>query len=156
MFRTITYFLVAAATLLLPNASEAEAEPLPDYVVAKFGQPPTIPDEPLSLAMQFAVRVAFVDSVMLSTWDRNQTLALEKIAESEDPRLAWLISDFMRFVPSKDINLALTNAASSLLGKQFTSENSWGAVTDHLIAWNIPAPPDYLSYKRAIYTSIVP
>ena len=35
-------------------------------------------------------------------------------------------------------------------------QNPWGNVTDHLIAWDIPAPPDYLGYKRAIFTNIVP
>ena len=35
-------------------------------------------------------------------------------------------------------------------------ENHWGSVTDHLIAWDIPAPPEYLATKRAIFTGIVP
>ncbi len=151
----VTMFLALA--LINSTASPAlSADPLPDYVVDEFGQPPSIPDAPLSSAMQFALRVAFVDSVSLGTWDENQDLALAEIAKSKDPRLAWIISDMMRFVPSRRLNEALTNAASDLLGKEFRFENSWGVVTDHLIAWDIPAPPDYLSFKRAIFTSIVP
>ena len=152
---------VAASILFLglaySNLAQAQnADPLPDYVVEEFGLPPSVPDGPLSNAMQFALRVAFIDSVSLGTWDENQNLALAEIAKSKDPRLVWLISDMMRFVPSRQLNEDLTNAASELLGKDFRFENSWGVVTDHLLAWDIPAPPEYLKFKRAIFTNIVP
>ena len=62
----------------------------------------------------------------------------------------------MRFVRGPDLNVILTGAASELLGKTFSTTNSWGVVTDHLMAWDIPAPPDYLRLKRAIFTSVVP
>lgn len=132
------------------------AKQLPEYVIEEFGHPPDLPTDPLSPAMQFALRVAFVDSVVLSTWDENQKLALAEIASSGDPRLAWIISDLMRFVPSEQLNTELTTAASALLGKEIRLDNSWGDLTDHLIAWDIPAPPEYLSYKRSIFTNIVP
>ncbi|MFK7870957.1 MAG: DUF3179 domain-containing (seleno)protein [Roseobacter sp.] len=148
---------VLAVSIGIGAAAQAqESPPLPDYVIEEFGSPPAIPNGPISPAMQFALRVAFVDSVALSTWDENQTLALAEIAKSQDPRLVWLISDLMRFVPSQQLNEALTDAASDLLGKRFGYGDSWGAVTDHLIAWDIPAPQEYLDYKRAIFTSLVP
>lgn len=137
-FATSSRLLFAGWLVLLISSVADVAQgqgtnPLPDYVTEQYGVPPTVPDGPLSPAMQFALRVAFVDSVVLSTWDENQTLALAEIAQSEDPRLVWLISDLMRFVPSQQLNAALTNAASELLGKQLALENSWGVVTDHLI-----------------------
>ena len=145
--------LALYASACAPFAAQAE---LPDYVVEEFGQPPATPTGPLTKAMEFAVRVAFVDSVSLGVWDENQELALLEISKSGDPRLAWLISDMMRFVPSRELNVSLTQAASELLGKRFESRNSWGEVTDHLLAWDIPAPPDYLDVKRAIFTGIIP
>ena len=153
--------LVAMSFLVLgslySNAVQAQSSsPVPDYVIEEFGHPPNVPDGPLSAAMQFAMRVAFVDSVTLGTWDENQNAALTEIAKSKDPRLVWLISDMMRFAPSQQLNEAFTNAASDLLGKRFRFENSWGVVTDHLLAWDIPAPPDYLKFKRTIFTGIVP
>ncbi len=163
MFAILTVprvFIFGAAFLfgsILADDLKAEgSNPLPGYVIEAFGHPPPVPEGPLSPAMQFALRVAFVDSVTLSTWDENQTLALAEIASSEDPRLAWLISDLMRFVPSERLNAALTDAASELLGKQLPLENSWGVLTDHLIAWDIPAPPQYLRFKSAIFTGLVP
>ena len=159
--RTFVRTVVASAVLVIGltfagGATALTAQSLPDYIVEKFGTPPAVPEGPLSPAMQFAVRVAFIDSVTLSTWDENQSLALAEIAKSKDPRLVWLISDLMRFVPSRRLNQALTEAASDLLEKEFRAGNSWGTVTDHLIAWDIPAPPDYLKVKRAIFTGIVP
>ena len=159
--RTFPRSLVAAASLvlclILTGALHAQsADPLPDYVIEEFGEPPVIPTGKLSPGVEFAARVAFVDSVALSTWDENQTLALAEIAKSGDPRLVWLISDMMRFAASGQLNEQLTNAASDLLGKPFRFENSWGVVTDHLLAWDIPEPPDYLDYKREIFTGIVP
>ena len=159
--RTFPRTLVAAVSLvlclILTGALHAQsADPLPDYVIEEFGEPPEIPTGKLSPGVEFAARVAFVDSVALSTWDENQTLALAEIAKSGDPRLVWLISDMMRFAASGQLNEQLTNAASDLLGKPFRFENSWGVVTDHLLAWDIPEPPDYLDYKREIFTGIVP
>lgn len=157
MARTTLSILTALTILLLPLSATAQAaDPLPDYVIEEFGQPPAVPTGDLSPAMQFAVRVAFVDSVSLSTWDENQNLALNEIAKSKDPRLVWLISDLMRFVGSRGIQLRLSVAASELLGKEFANARNWDKVTDHLIAWNIPEPPDYLDYKRAIFTNMVP
>ncbi len=147
---------VAITLALTPMAGIAEGGDLPDYVIEEFGAPPAVPDGPLSNAMQFAVRVAFIDSVTLQTWDGNQEEALEKVAQSGDPRLAWIISDLMRFVPSRGLHDRLSAAAGELLGKDFTNDLNWGAVTDHLMAWDIPAPPDYLQAKRAIFTNIVP
>jgi hypothetical protein len=126
------------------------------YAIAQFGAPPPVPTGALPDAVKAAVQTAFVDSVQQSTWGRDQTLALDEIAASGDPRLVWIISDLMRFISSPQLNAVLTDTASQLLGKELSHTNSWGVVTDHLIAWDIPAPPDYLATKRAIFTTIVP
>jgi hypothetical protein len=133
-----------------------KAAPLPDYVIKEFGQPPAIPEGPLSEALRSAVQVAFIDSTAQSTWGREQAVALKAISESKDPRIVWIISDLMRFITGRDLSLALADAASRLLGKELQDVIHWGVVTDHLIAWDIPAPPDYLRVKRAIFTSLVP
>ena len=144
-------------SLLWPGASHAQqAAPLPDYVVEQFGNPPAIPQSPLSKVVQSAMQSAFIDSVVQSTWGEDQIVALSDIVQSKDPRMAWLIADLMRFASGRRLNTALATAAASLLGIEAPQENRWGIVTDHLIAWDIPAPPDYLRMKRAIFTNIVP
>ncbi|WP_224825825.1 DUF3179 domain-containing (seleno)protein [Cognatishimia sp. MH4019] len=133
-----------------------ETAALPEYVIAEFGAPPVVPSGSLSPGLQTAVKMAFVDSVTQSTWGRDQRTALSEVAASGDPRLAWIISDLMRFSNGPELTAALAEAASSLLGKEIAPRNAWGVVTDHLIAWDIPAPPDYLEVKRAIFTNLIP
>jgi len=146
-----------AIALFWPYALKADETPeLPAYVIEKFGTPPAIPSGPLSEELRAAVKVAFADSMVQQSWGPDQTLALDKIIASKDPRLVWLISDMLRFVSERDLNATLTDAAASLLDKDLPSRNNWGVITDHLIAWDIPAPPNYLPVKRAIFTSVLP
>ncbi len=153
---SIAALLIALCTLWTNNVWAQEQAPLPDYVIEQYGAPPAIPEGDLSAAMEFAVRVAFQDSVVQSTWGRDQSLALAEIAQSKDPRLVWIISDLMRFAQGPNLNAELAAAASQLLGKELPVQNAWGITTDHLIAWDVPAPPKYLLVKRAIFTTIIP
>lgn len=153
-FRPVFMAVLVALSFHWSTALQAQTTPLPSYVIEEFGAPPDVPDGPLSASLQSSVRAAFVTSMSEGTWGRDQAIALTEIAESGDPRLVWLISDLMRFVPDPRVNAELSNAASVLLGKSFRSGNNWGGITDHLIAWDIPAPPDYLQAKRAIFTSV--
>lgn len=148
--------LITLSVFWSETAWAQNATPLPDYVTKQYGSPPAIPTGLLSKSLKTAVRLAFVESVKQSGWGKDQTLALAEIAESKDPRIVWLISDLMRFAAGGQLNEQLTSAASDLLNKEFPNRNSWGVVTDHLIAWDIPAPPNYLSAKRAIFTGFSP
>lgn len=153
---SITAMLLALCMFWTNGVWAQEQAPLPGYVLEQYGAPPAIPEGDLSAAMEFAVRVAFQDSVVQSAWGRNQSLALTEIGKSKDPRLVWIISDLMRFAQGPKLNAELAAAASQLLGKEIPVQNAWGITTDHLIAWNVPAPPKYLLVKRAIFTTIVP
>lgn len=154
------FFLAAATAISVVflqfqgTGVQAQTGTLPRYVIEEFGPSPAIPDGALSETLQSAVQTVFVASISQGTWGRDQSLALAEIAQSNDPRLVWLISDLMRFVPDARLNAELSNAASVLLGKTFSARNNWGDITDHLIAWDVPAPPDYLAAKRAIFVSV--
>ena len=153
------FFFASLAALLFfwADALRAqEAAPLPDYVVKEFGEPPAIPTGPLSESLQAAVEIAFIEAMDRGTWGAEQIVALEEISQSGDPRLAWIVSDLMRFVSGRELNAALAITASRLLGKDLQDAYHWGAITDFLIAWDIPEPPDYLKAKRAIFTNAVP
>ena len=155
--RMIVAIVVAVFALSGFGALQAFAETnLPAYVIEQFGTPPKIPTGDLSDDLKSAVKTAFVDSVTNSEWGRDQEIALKDVSESGDPRLVWIISDLLRFTSGRQLDASLNGAAAKLLGKELPTQNSWGVVTDHLIAWDIPAPPNYLESKRAIFTSIVP
>ena len=148
--------LFVALSLLRIDASRAQEAVLPDYVIEQFGKPPTVPEGPLSEEVQSAVQVAFVESIVQSAWGTDQALALNAIAESGDSRITWIIADLMRFVSNRQLHAELADAASRLIGKELNSEKRWMALTNHLIAWDIPAPPNYLQVKRAIFTGFIP
>ena len=153
---TLAALLALSSLFWIGAATAQDRAPLPDYVIQQFGEPPAIPEGPLSAELQAAVKVAFIDSVVQSTWSNDQTLAMIDIADSGDPRLVWIITDLMRFATGGELNAIMVSSASKLLGKEMGGANPWGTITDHLMAWDIPATPDYLESKRAIYTTIVP
>ncbi len=129
---------------------------MPAYVVEQFGTPPAVPTGPLSEELKKAVEVAFIESVDRSIWGNEQTTALEKVVASKDPRIAWILSDRLRFTWQQALHLRFAEAAGGLLGKELKTHRHWSEITDHLIAWDIPAYPGYLAGKRAIFTKFVP
>lgn len=147
--------LIAAALLSLAPMAQAQ-QALPDHVTQRFGTPPAIPSGPLPGPLRKAVKTVFIDALSEQRWGPEQTEALELIADSGDARIAWLITDLMRFVTSAPLNDALSVSAAELLQIAPPRQNAWGELTDHLIAWDIPAPPNYLRAKRAIYTNFLP
>jgi Protein of unknown function (DUF3179) len=151
----LTPFLALAA--LWPDRATAQtASTLPDHVIKAFGTPPPVPDGKLSAALGDAIQTALVDSFTKARWGDEQVAALARIVESDDPRIAWLISDMMRFVSDPGLYETLARAAADLMQIDPPVQNHWEIITNHLIAWDIAAPPDYLKFKRAIFTSVVP
>ncbi len=137
-------------------AQESQLPVLSKYVIEQFGDRPSVPTGELSEELQQAVADTFLVPAATGSWGRDQEIALNIIANSGDPRLGWLISDLMRFSGGGALLSSLADAASQLLGFEHETTNVWGSTTDHLIAWKIPAPPGYLSVKKALFTSIEP
>lgn len=133
-----------------------QASERPDHVTQQFGHPPDVPDSGLSSGLEAAIQTAILDPIQQDGWGRDQTIALEEITQSDDPRLVWIISDLMRFVPSPQLTTILGDAAAELLNIDAPRQNHWGVITDHLIAWDIAEPPNYLPAKQAIFTGIIP
>ena len=163
MMRSAQSFLCSAALGLCVlggvSASDAAAKDrtdLPDHVLDEFGAPPAIVTGAFPAALSEAVESAFVDSIENSTWEPEQSASLSAIAASGDARIAWIISDMLRFSSNRPLNAELLDVASTLLGKDLGRRATWGKLTNHLIAWDIPAAPDYLSYKRPIFTRLEP
>lgn len=84
------------------------------------------------------------------------------IAESGDARLAWLVSDLLRFYQSSRLEEdALVDAFEKLTGfdprdDPLFESGSWRTVTDHLIAWDTPAPPRYRERKAVLHLGLEP
>lgn len=140
--------------------SKASAENLitvPDHVLESFGAPPAdIPSGELPEDLARALEIVFVESLENSDWGSDQEAALAKIKASGDPRLAWIITDMLRFAWRPEFSDALADAAAFLMGLELQTLQRWHELSDHLIAWDIPAYPGYLKTKRAIFTHFVP
>jgi Protein of unknown function (DUF3179) len=86
--------------------------------------------------------------------------ALDTIASSRDPRFGWLISDYLRFAAG-EAAVAFVAAFEGLTGVDprrdpAFAESPWLSVTNHLIAWELPAPPGYRERKAELFLAIEP
>ncbi len=154
--------LLLSALMILSTYSYAQSngmaksDALSPHVISVFGTPPDIPTGDLSPDVKAAVDIVFKDSLANGGWGKSQAAALDVIAQSNDPRLAWPIADLMRFISQQALMADLGGATQTLLDIEIKDGRYWGSTTDHLMAWNIPAPPDYLDYKKGIFTTLIP
>lgn len=116
-----------------------------------FPPAPDVPDGPLAEGV-----VADLD-LLFSTLSTEPDLdAVIRLGESGDPRIAWLLTDVLRFTnPNGRLHEQLGAAWITVTGTPLEPERSvWGAATDHLIAWDTPAPPGYVEWKRIVFQLI--
>jgi hypothetical protein len=120
-----------------------------------YGKPPEIQRGPLAPELIDAIDAAFGANLPAGAWGPEQLEALQVIVASRDLRIAWIISDLMRIVRDPGLASLLATAASELMGVEIDPRSPWNITANHLIAWDVPAPPGYLAVKRGIYTLIV-
>lgn len=80
---------------------------------------------------------------------------LESVGQSGDVRAAWLLADLMRF-NSAGSGTPLAQAYENLTGITLAEQYNWKVSTDALIAWDIPAPPGYVDWKRIPFLRVDP
>jgi hypothetical protein len=83
------------------------------------------------------------------------------MAASRDPRLGWLIADLLRFIQRGDEHDALVAAFGTLTGVDAAPDptfrtSPWQSITNHLIAWDQPAPDGYRKLKGRLFTAVEP
>lgn len=153
--RPLVATLTALALLWAPLA-QAQTTDLPDYVIAEFGAPPAVPDGPLSADLYAAITDLVAHGINQRDWDLADRAALDTIAEARDPRVAWALTDMMRFSWRPEFNAVLTETALALLDIEVETFRHRGEIIDHLMAWDMPAYDGYLDHKRTIFTNYIP
>ncbi len=144
----LTFAVLASACSSAP-APVGQAAPdrptgdLVDSTGANFVVAPQIPTGDLSPEIRQALDEAFEPLEL----GRVGPEAMTTIGESGDVRLAWLMTDLMRFVPAPP-GSTIANTYEALTGLPVIDEYGWKEATDALIAWDVPAPPDYVRWKR--------
>jgi hypothetical protein len=141
----------AAGDTPQPTGSEATTATTAPSLAVLFGEAPEVPSGPLSDEATAAVDAIFdrIDRPVAGS-------QFEAFARTGDARLAWLLADLLRFSTEPGVNQAAVRAASELAGVEFAAPVPWVGITDHLIAWDLPAFPGYESYKARLYTFIEP
>jgi hypothetical protein len=150
--------LAALCLLVLTAACGGQDDGSPARSGYTFPQAPAAPDVPLEPRVAAAIdkllpeaRVGVLDLGLLET-----------IAGSGDSRLAWLVSDLLRFYQASRVEeAALVDAFEQLTGVDprgdpLFAAGSWRTVTDHLLAWDTPAPPGYRQRKGVLHVGLEP
>ncbi len=137
-----------------PMESPASATPT---LNVSWPDPPAVPDGPLDPSVSEAVD-RLIATILPRSLDRD---ALQVVAASGDARLAWFISDILRFLQGGTEEDALVEAFADLTGVDPSGDDrfgrvAWLAVTNLLIAWDLPAPPDYRERKAALFLAVEP
>ena len=140
---------------MLPAAAQDQAD-VPEYVLTQFGAPPPYPDGALTKDVNAAMQTVLSISLNQTGWDTSDTSAFDTISQSRDPRLAWVLTDMMRFSWRPEFGAALSKAATDLLRIDLKTIRHRPEIINHLIAWDIPAYPSYLDHKAAVFTNYLP
>ncbi|NQV08158.1 DUF3179 domain-containing protein [bacterium] len=111
---------------------------------------PAVPEGPLDASI-----VADLDLVFANLDIDIDTEAIARLGDSGDARVAWLLADLLRFFQTGDVAGASVGAFETLTGTTVEGFR-WGTVTDWLIAWDTPAPPGYVDWKRKPFEVIEP
>ena len=84
---------------------------------------------------------------------------LDEIAATGDARLGWWLSDLMRFAGSPGDVAVLARAFRDLTGVDVLASDvssTWVTLTDHMIAWDLPAWPGYRALKGDVFIRTEP
>ena len=129
---------------------------LPVGQVQDFGPAPEVPTGELSQDVVDNFNLVFGDNLGEALFETEQEQALADLGNSGDPRVAWLMSDLLRLVQNEELVTSLVDASTAATGTQIDAFDPWSDLTNRLIAWDVPALPNYLEWKSNIYTTVVP
>ncbi len=113
-----------------------------------FPPAPPAPDGPLDPDDRAVLEA------MIGTIDLGIAADIEALADSDDPRVLWVLADFLRFTQGTSVGSRIAETAGAIGGIDVALDRPWGDLTDHLIAWDTPAPPDYVLFKSTVFTTV--
>jgi hypothetical protein len=153
--RLVLVGLLAVVCAGCSDKSGEQTEPVGG--IASFGKPPATPKGPLGRGLATDIDIALSSLEEFGTLDRT---SVRRIGASGDARAAWILSDFLRFEGQPVTVGVLARSFEQLTGANLTAEErtvgAWNAVTDHLLAWELPAPPGYARFKERLFTLVEP
>jgi hypothetical protein len=147
---------VILATVVLLAICAGGADPLPAQGELLDKNRQAFPAAPAAGtgALARPVRDALASIAPSLKQRRFPTGAVRTIGASGDGRLLWYLHDLLRFA-TRDSLPPVVDAFEELSGAELPSEpvTSMG---DRVLAWDLPAPPDYRMLKRDLFLLIEP
>lgn len=160
--------LVLAVAVLLAGCA-ATGEPKPTTTAAPLGPQGArlvdsdgleIPPAPAVTEGPLAQQtIDIIDTVWAGLAVNIEADDVRALGASGDVRVSWLLADLLRFFQNVQVGDAATAAFAELTGAAIPQSNQareWRIVTDYLIAWDVPAPPGYVDYKKTLFTLVEP
>ena len=153
---------VAIAATAQPMATKAPATPgqtatpppastLKDKAQQDFPPVPPVRTGPLPATVTQALAAV----VPALRDNRFPSAAVKAIGQGGDARMAWYLSDLMRFVNSR-ANIEEVMSAFERLTNAPLPRDSFTVMGDRVLAWNLPPPPGYREMKRDLFLLIEP
>ena len=85
--------------------------------------------------------------------------AMEAVSSHADARTAWIFTDIFRFTSQQSQADIAVSAFENVTGVELPTDGlgrQWKASLDLLIAWDLPAVPNYDEYKERLYVTVEP
>jgi hypothetical protein len=144
-----------AAIVLVAACGGGDDETRPTFTTVATVEYPDAPRAPTGPNDDATARFeAIVQSIPVGLFDIRD---VQEFIDVADARHAWLLSDLLRFIrPGTEADLVI-NGFGALTGvdlgdDEVAARSPWNAVTNHLIAWDTPPPPDYQRLKGSLFT----
>ena len=132
-------------------AADIDPASVPTGQARDFGPAPEVSTGDLAPNVAEAIDTLMGERLSRRVIDQLSFDAITTLGQSGDVRVSWWLADLMRIVPDPDLSARLVTAQQELLGIEIDPFRPWGFTSDLLLGWDIPAPPDYLTYKRIAY-----
>lgn len=149
---------VAPSTTVQPAAegiaiAPSESAALRNQAGYEFPPAPSVPEGPLPDLVQENFDVLFGS---LAAGIGADVSVIREIGEAGDARAAWLLSDLLRLIGASEARNMTIQAFQTLTGANLSddpiSRRSIAlSSADHLIAWDLPAHPDYEKWKGQLF-----
>ena len=154
--------LVVGALALVALLGSSDPEPEPVVVdlasiesgeLRDFGPAPATTDDPWTQETVDSFQQITASLVL----DAVPVAQISELGRSGDPRLAWPLADLLRFVGPGEATDSVVGAINELVPEiEVDPFGPWGSTVDHLLAWDLPAPPQYFEIKQNLYRQVEP